>query len=122
MKWILLIHLFLVAVLYGRRELSSDPILPFVPGTYIHFSSYEYHNEYYTMVISIQNQPAHFYTILRRWKYERAGEQPVYHLTRTTGLYSAMSRTLEDMETGDLFSFDPGQKALFTGSAKFQKI
>lgn len=122
MKIILLIHICLVAAIYGCREFRPDPVQEFIPGTYIRFSHHEFGNEYDTLVITLQNNHAHTYQIIRKWKYERTKEAPEYKRTVTAGIYYPHDKVMEDTDTGDLLSFDPRQRVLFTGSIKYKKL
>lgn len=122
MKWLFIIHLCLVAAIYGCRDEKPVLLQEFIPGTYIRFSSHELGKEYDTLAISIQNPSANQYRIIRRWKYERTGEQPEYQLITTAGIYYAEENVIEDTENGDLISFDPKQNCLFIGTIKYQKL
>lgn len=126
MKTLLFIHLILVAAIYGCREFKPDRVQEFIPGTYIRYSQHEFGKEYDTLILSLQNKNAGVYKIIRRWKYERVidGEliEPEYKLTVTTGFYQAKSKLLRENETGDIYSFDPDLKILFTGPVKYQKL
>lgn len=122
MKWLFIIHLCLVAAIYGCRDGKPVLLQEFIPGTYIRFSSHELGQEYDTLTISLQNESASQYKITRRWKYERTGEEPEYQLITTAGIYDAKESIMEDTETGDLISFDPKQNCLFIGTIKYQKL
>lgn len=126
MKTLLFIHIILVAALYGCREFRPDPVREFIPGTYIRFSQHEFGTEYDTLTITVQNQHADEYKIIRRWNYERVidGEliEPEYKLTITTGFYEPKHKLLRENETGSVYSFDPNMKLLFSGSIKYRKL
>ena len=122
MKWLFIIHLCLVAAVYGCRDAKPVLLQEFIPGTYIRYSSHELGKEYDTLTISVQNKRANQFKIIRRWKYERIGEQPEYQLITTAGIYDVKESIMEDMETGDLLSFDPKQNCLFIGTTKYQKL
>ncbi len=124
MKSLLLIHLLLVALIYGCRG-YKDPVREFIPGTYIRFSQHEFGNEYDTLVISVQNKSANEYKILRNWKYERVldGEkiEPEFKRSVTTGIYNSTHKLLMENETGDMYSFDVQSNLLFNGPVKYRK-
>jgi hypothetical protein len=122
MKWLFIIHLCLVAAIYGCRDGKPVLLQEFIPGTYIRYSDHEFGSEYDTVTISLQNKNASQFTISRRWKYERTGEAPEYQLTITAGIYDVGKGIMEDMETGDLISFDPKQNCLFIGTIKYKKL
>ncbi|MBN8878067.1 MAG: hypothetical protein J0I32_11010 [Sphingobacteriales bacterium] len=126
MKALLLIHLLLVAALYGCRELKPDPVRGFIPGTYIRFSRHEFGTEHDTLTISVQNKNAGEYKIIRRWKYERVidGEiaEPEYKLTVTTGFYQSKHKLLRENETGSVYTFDVNENILFNGPVKYKKL
>ncbi|OSZ77193.1 hypothetical protein CAP36_12325 [Chitinophagaceae bacterium IBVUCB2] len=122
MKLFFIIHFFLVAAIYGCRDAKPVLIQEFIPGTYIRFSSHELGKEHDTLTISVQNENATQYKITRRWKYERTGEAPEYQLIKTAGIYRDTENLLEDMDTGDLYSFDLKQNCLFIGTIKYQML
>ena len=126
MKYILLIHLLAAVILYGCREFKRDPVQAFIPGTYIRFSQHEYGTEYDTLVITLQNGSADEYKILRKWKYERVLDgkpvEPEYKRTATTAVYNKGNRILQEIETGDTYSFDVRENILFNGPIKYQKL
>lgn len=125
MKYLFILHLLLVAALYGCRD-KPDPVQEFIPGTYIRFSQHEYGNEYDTLTISIQNAGADEYSIIRKWKYERIidGEkiEPEYKRSVTTAVYDSKHKLLQEFETGNIYSFDVREKILFNGPVKYQKL
>lgn len=112
----------MVAAIYGCRDAKPVMIQEFIPGTYIRFSTHEYRKEYDTLAISILNAAANEYTITRRWRYERTDEKPNYQLITRAGIYYPDDNILEDMESGDLLTFDPKQSCLFIGTLKYQKL
>lgn len=126
MKIILPAHI-IILFLYGCGLLKTkDQVQEFIPGTYIRFFKQEFGTEYDTLVISVQNQTADEYRILRKWKYERVLDgqkiEPEYKRSFTSGIYDAGHKLLRENETGDFYSFDPGQKLLFNGAIKYQKL
>lgn len=122
MKSLFIIHLCLVAAIYGCRDARPVMIQEFIPGTYIRFSSHESGKEYDTLAISMLDAIANEYTITRRWRYERADSPPNYQLIITAAIYYPDDKILEDIESGDLLTFDPKQSCLFIGTLKYQKL
>ena len=122
MKWLFIIHLCLVAAIYGCRDARPVMIQEFIPGTYIRFSSHEFGKEYDTLAITLLNATANEYNITRRWRYERTDLPSNYQLIITAGIYYPKDNILEDMESGDLLTFDPNQNCLFIGTLKYQKL
>ena len=122
MKWLFIIHLCLVAAIYGCRDGKPIMIQEFIPGTYIRFSSHEFGQEYDTVAISVLNVSANEYAITRRWRYERTDEIPHYELTTSSGIYYPDKKVLQDLESGDLLSFDVKEKCLFIGTTKYKKL
>jgi hypothetical protein len=96
------------------------------PGIYsrhlFRFSSHEFGKEYDTLAISLLNATANEYTITRRWRYEKTDSTPNYQLITSAGIYYPDDKVLEDMESGDLLTFDPKQSCLFIGTIKYQKL
>lgn len=125
-KYILIIHLLILFWVYGCREFKPDPVREFIPGTYIRFSQHEFGTEYDTLVISLQNDPADEYKIVRKWKYERVLDgqsiEPEYKRVTTTAIYSAENKFLRETNLGDTYSFDTNAKLLFNGPIKYKKI
>ena len=91
-----------------------------IPGTYIRYAEHEFGEEYDTLSISVLNLSAKQYKIVRRWKYERVGEAPSYQLIVSSAIWN--DRFLEDMESGDLISFDSTKNCLFIGTIKYDKL
>ena len=106
--------------------LSRDEVQVFIPGTYIRFSQHEYGTEYDTLVITLQNKTTNKYMILRKWKYERMMDgkdiEPVYKRLTTSGAYSTKDKTLQEAQTGEIFSFDVKNELLFSGPTEYRKI
>ena len=122
MKWLFILHLCLVAEIYGCRDARPVLIQEFIPGTYIRFSSHEFGKEYDTLIISLLNATANEYSITWRLRYERTNSTPSYQLITSAGIYYPDDKILEDMESGDLVTFDPKQSCLFIGTIKYQKL
>jgi len=122
MKWLFIIHLCLVAAIYGCREAKPVMIQEFIPGTYIRSSSHEFGSENDTVSISVLNASANEYTITRRWRYERTELPPTYQLTTSAGIYYPDEKVLQDLESGDLLSFDVKEECLFIGTTKYKKL
>jgi hypothetical protein len=124
MKCFLVIHLLILIVYCGCTEYKPDPIENFIPGTYIRFSQHEFGTEYDTLVITLQNNTTNEYTILRRWKYERVLDgkviEPEYRRTITTGVYK--NKSLEEVDTGLLYTIDLKNRMINTGSVQYQKL
>lgn len=117
----------LIFLLYGCSFMQAkDEIRDFLPGTYIRFSQHEFGTEHDTLVISLQNESAGEYKIVRRWKYERVLDgkaiEPEYKFTTTAGIYHSGRKLLQERETGDFLSFDVTEKLLFNGPVKYQKL
>ena len=122
----LLLTIYIILMLAACSLLLKDDTQTFIPGTYTRASQHEFGTEYDTLVISLQNQSANEYNIVRKWKYERVldGEraEPEYKLQTTSGIYNARYKLLEETESGDIFSFDVKEKLLFNGPTKYQKL
>jgi major membrane immunogen (membrane-anchored lipoprotein) len=70
MKALSLISLAALVLLAGCGQ-SGDSIKEFIPGTYVRASENEFGKKYDTLVISLQNETAAQYWILRKWRYDR---------------------------------------------------
>ena len=126
MKILLLVHLCLVLLYSCGMIITKDEVREFIPGTYIRFSHHEFGTEHDTLVITIQNQSANEYKIIRKWKYERVLDglpmKAEYKRLTTSGIYNTQHKLLQETETGDLYSFDVKGKLLFNGPTKYQKL
>lgn len=126
MKILLLFHISLMLFYSCTLVTSKNELEAFIPGAYIRLSVHEYGTEYDTLVITLQNQSAHEYKILRKWKYERVIDgvpiEPEYKRLVTTGIYNYSRKLLQENETGDLLTFDVSQNLLFAGSVQYKKI
>ena len=105
------------------KGITKDAVQNFIPGTYVRFSGHEFGKEYDTLVISeLKDQ----YKITRKWKYERildsAALEPEYKQKITTASYESEHKLLHENETGNILSFEPGEKVLFIGPTKYQKL
>ena len=92
MKIVLLVHIIALVVYGCGLSKNRDEVEEFIPGTYIRFSQHEFGIEYDTLVISLQNESALEYKILRKWKYERVLDnqkiEPEYKRSFTSGIYN----------------------------------
>lgn len=126
MKILLLLHISLMLLYSCTLVTSKSELEKFIPGTYIRFSVHDYGTEYDTLVITLQNQSAHEFKILRKWKYERVIDgtpiEPEYKRLITTGIYNSTQKIMQESETGDQYSFDPKEQFLFIGSTKYKKL
>lgn len=126
MKYLLFIHLLMVAGLFSCRESKRDSVREFIPGTYIRYSEHEFGHEYDTLVITLLNESVGKYSILRKWKYERVLDgkwlEPEYKRTETSGLFNPRQKLLQDTETGAIYSFDVKEGVAFNGPVKYQKL
>jgi hypothetical protein len=126
MKIIFLLHFAVLALFISCSSLLKDEVKESIPGTYIRFSQHEYGIEYDTLVVTLQNNSANEYKILRKWKYERIMDgqtvQPEYKRSFTSGIYNTTHKLLQETETGDFYSFDVKQKILLNGPIKYQKL
>lgn len=119
--------LLLIAVITGCGTGSvNDELKAFIPGTYIRAAEHEFGAEHDTILIELQNKAANEYKLTRRWKYERVLDgkpiEPEYKSTQTSGIYNVETKMLQETETGETYSFDIKQKAMFAGSTKYSKL
>ena len=126
MKTIFLLQFAAFTLFCSCNSLLKDEVKEFIPGVYIRFSQHEFGTEYDTLVITLQNNSANEYKILRKWKYERLVDgqriQPEYKRSLTSGVYNTTHKLLQENQTGDIYSFDVKQKILLNGPIKYQKL
>ncbi len=126
MKSLFFVPISVLLVLTGCSSSESDAIKEFIPGTYIRSSQNEFGKAYDTLVISLQNNSASQYQVLRKWRYDRVLDgkpiEPEYKLTRSSGIYDKEKKVLQETETLELFTFDIERKLLFNGTNQFNKI
>lgn len=120
MKILVAAHVILLVVIGACRELKSDPVPAFIPGTYIRFSVHEFGSEYDTLIITpIADQ----YAIERKWRYERMLDgqriEPEYKKTSMIGIYN--ESILTEQQTGTHYSFDLDKKCLYSGDTRYDK-
>ncbi len=126
MKALFFISISVLFLLASCSSSESDAIKEFIPGTYIRFSQHEFGKEYDTLVISLQNESASHYQILRKWRYERVLDgksiEPEYKQENSSAIYNPETKVLQETKTLELFTFDPEKKLLFNGTNQFTKI
>jgi hypothetical protein len=123
MKTLIPIYSILCSLFITCKGIIKNDVQDFIPGTYVRFSEHEFGKEYDTLVISeLKDQ----YTITRKWKYERildsVAQEPEYKQKITTASYEGEHKLLHENETGNILSFDPGEKVLFIGPTKYRKL
>lgn len=121
MKILLGLHVIILVAIGACKELKSDPIPGFIPGTYTRYSRHEFGHEYDTLVIK---QQSNLYLIERRWKYERILQgqaiEPEYRNTTMTGILN--EEILTEQQTGLHYSFDLDKKCLYSGNTRYDKL
>lgn len=105
---------------------ESEEILNVIPGTYVRQSDGEFGKAYDTLVISLHNEPANQFKIVRHWRYDRVLDgkpiEPEYKVTETTAVFDTELKTLKESETLESFTLDTKKKLLFNGANQFTKI
>jgi len=126
MKALFLTPLSVLFLLGGCSPYESDAIKEFIPGTYVRAAQHEFGIEYDTLVITLQNKSARQHDILRKWRYDRVLDgtplEPEYKQQKTSGLYNAAKKVLQETETFELFTFDPEKGLLFNGTNRYTKL
>ena len=127
MKSMIIIHVLLALLALSCNLVGTkSQISQLIPGTYIRFSHHEFGTEYDTIVITLQNQIANEYRIIRKWKYERMRDgvllEPEYKRQTTSAIFNLTTAVLQDSESGDTYTFDTNGKTLFNGTIKYQKL
>ena len=104
---------------------SKDEIQAFIPGTYTRSSEHEYGKEYDTISLSVQNEVAREFKVVRKWRYERVLDgkpiEPEYKNTIGAAIYDPTHKLLKETKSGDTYSFDAQEKVMFAGSTKYVK-
>ncbi len=120
--------LFSILILLTSCQLIQQPeeSIKSVPGTYTRYSEHEFGIEYDTLVIKVMHKQNQFFTIERRWKYQRIldGKKLAedYKLIKNTGRYIPASKQINVSETGETYYFNLKQKTILTGSIQYQKL
>jgi hypothetical protein len=122
-----LFYLVIVAFIIGcNANATKDEVKDFIPGIYVRAAEHELGAEHDTVIIKIQNESANEYKLNRRWKYARVMDgkpvEPEYKNTLTSGIYNSETKILQETETGDSYSFDVIQNAMFAGKTKYNKL
>ena len=106
---------------YGHSEIRD-----FIPGVYVRSSQHEFGRERDTLFITIQNERADQYRLVRKWRYERLQDgikiNPEYKKKTTSAFYDEERKILEEKETGSLYSFHVTKRLLYKGATVYQKI
>lgn len=122
----LFIFLLVAFILNACSSNENNAIKEFIPGTYIRSAEHEFGAEHDTVIISLQNNAANEYKLVRKWKYERVLDgkrlEPEYKNTSTSAIFNTDSKLLQETETADTYSFAPAQKAMFAGTTKYVKL
>ena len=96
-----------------------------VPGIYTRYSEHEFGIEYDTLVIEVKNKEDQYFTVERRWEYQRVldGKNliPDYKIIKNTGRYSPQTKQLRVNETGEYYYFNLKKKTILNGSIQYQR-
>ena len=120
--------LFSLLLFITGCQLISEPkdFSRSVPGIYTRYSEHEFGFEFDTLVIEMVNKEDHYFTIERRWKYQRVldGKRltPDYKLIKNMGRFFPEHKNLRVNETGEYYYFNLKQRTLLTGSIQYQKL
>ena len=80
----------------------------------------------YTRVIEVKNKEDQYFTVERRWEYQRVldGKNliPDYKIIKNTGKYFPEHNELMVNETGECYYINFQQKTILTGSIQYQKL
>lgn len=120
--------MFLLLIFITGCQLISEPkdFSRSVPGIYTRYSEHEFGFEFDTLLIEMVNKEDQYFTIERRWKYQRVLDgkslTPVLKLIQNTGRYLPESKQLRINETGEYYYFNLKQKTILTGSIQYQKL
>ena len=97
-----------------------------VPGIYTRYSEHEFGIEYDTLVIEVLSKEDQYFTIERRWEYQRVldGKNliPDYKIIKNTGKYFPEHNELMVNETGECYYINFQQKTILTRSIQYQKL
>lgn len=120
------VMLFIALLLFGCKDFLVDRTKLFIPGTYIRFSQHEFGKEYDTITISLEDETAEAYKIVRSWRYERTldGEllEPEYKVVKTMGYYQRATSHLWENGSGTIYVFDPEKFILKNGTINYKKL
>jgi hypothetical protein len=127
MKPIISVYAVALAIITSCNSVNSkDEVEEFIPGTYVHHSENEYGKGFDTLVISLQNESANEYKIVRKTRYNRILDgkalEPDYKTKTTSGIYDADKKLLQESQSLNIFTFNVSQKILLTGTNQFNKI
>ena len=116
-----------VLILAGcNQQLKSNDIKDSIPGVYIYAGGTEFSKGTDTLNISLYDEKAGTYIILRKTGFTRIVEgklQPKEYKTETMiATYDENKRQLQEMKTGRLLSFTDEKKEILFGTEVYQKI
>jgi conjugation system TraG family ATPase len=117
----------LVFVLCSCQALVKKHLIKgFIPGTYVRFSEHEFGKEWDTLVIVKSAKSQDWYTIERKWKYERVEDgkdmEPEYKRSISTGWFDEKRSKFENEDEGETYWFDIEEKILHDGATTYRKI
>ena len=105
---------------------GNRALVKFIPGTYIRFSQHGFGSEYDTIQVRLQHIESMEYRIIRKWRYERVIDgvplEPEYKRKITTAIFKPEQKYLQEVETGQVYSFQIKSNQLVVGTVKYQKL
>lgn len=126
MKQFKLVFSACIFLLVSCTNSQNEEILTFIPGTYSREAVGEFGKSYDTLEITLQNKSANQFKIIRRWRYNRVMDgkaiEPEYKITETNGAFNSETKSLQETETLEAFTFDIKKKMLYEGANQFKKI
>ena len=122
----ILVMLSSLVVFAACKSSVAESVRTFIPGTYIRFSEHEFGKVYDTLAITLQNELANEYRIVRRWRYERVLDgrkiEPEYKIRTTTALFDENRKLLTESESQLIYTFDPAKDVMYAGKNAYHKI
>jgi len=109
-----------------NQQSGPNDIKDFIPGEYIYAGGTEFSKGTDTINISLYDEKAGTYIILRKTGFTRIIEgklQPKeYKTEKMIATYDENKRQLQEMKTGRLLSFTDEKKEILFGTEVYQKI
>lgn len=103
----------------------SDSVKPFIPGTYVRFSSHDMGVENDTLIIEPMNEENSF-QITRKWRYDRTIDGVKYPSTyqkqNWSGIYDNEKKAIIENTRDKIITFAPDKGKLYVNTTEYSKI
>jgi len=123
MKIVLLPVASYCLLFFGCNLLSSrEPVLDFIPGTYITKWTTAFTEARDTILIELSVREGSGTYLITRRTYMLYQQKPQYKLVHWTGIYNSGTKSIIINNNGRILSFDPANKEMKLGATTYKKL